>query len=167
MISGLKKSGLAVNILSGDRFENAEAIGKVLGISSIISEVDAEEKHAILTELSTVGHKVLMVGDGLNDTAALAAAYASIAPASALDASRNAADIVVLREDFGDLPSVISIARSAVRLSKQNFFIAACYNLVAVPLALLGLATPLMAAIAMSASSLTVLLNALRVKYVT
>jgi len=105
-----------------------------------------------------------MVGDGLNDTAALAAAHASVAPASALDAARSAADVVILRDYLDDLPTLIRIARAASRLARQNFAIAAVYNLIAVPVALFGLATPLMAALAMSASSLTVLLNALRVR---
>ncbi len=104
-----------------------------------------------------------MIGDGLNDTAALAAAHASVAPASALDASRNAADVVIIREGIDELPSLIAIARSTVHLSKQNFAIAAAYNFIAVPVALLGYATPLLAAVAMSVSSITVLLNALRV----
>jgi Cu2+-exporting ATPase len=105
-----------------------------------------------------------MVGDGLNDTAALAAAHASVAPASALDAARSAADVVILRDHLDDLPMLIRVARAASRLSRQNFAIAALYNLVAVPIALLGFASPLVAALAMSASSLTVLLNALRIR---
>ena len=108
----------------------------------------------------------MMVGDGLNDTAALALAHASVAPSSALDASRNAADVVMLREGLDRFPLLIVIARALTRLSRQNFAIAAGYNAIAIPVALLGYATPLLAAIAMSASSLTVLANAMRVKYV-
>jgi len=107
-----------------------------------------------------------MIGDGLNDTAALAAAHASMAPGSALDASRNAADVVILGEGLNALPDVIKIARATTHLSKQNFGIAALYNLIAVPVALLGFATPLVAALAMSTSSISVLLNALRVRWV-
>ena len=96
--------------------------------------------------------------------AALAAEHASVAPSSALDASRNAADVVLLRESLADLPVLFATGRKAVRLSRQNFAIATAYNAVAVPIALIGLATPLIAAIAMSTSSITVLLNALRVR---
>ena len=107
-----------------------------------------------------------MVGDGLNDTAALAAAHASIAPASALDASRAAADIVVLTPSLEDLPLVLRLARATRRLSKQNFAIAAGYNAIAIPIALMGYATPLAAALAMSLSSITVLANSHRVRWV-
>ena len=107
-----------------------------------------------------------MIGDGLNDTAALAAAHASVAPSTAMDASRNAADVVLLRDGLQDLPRLFAIARRATWLSQQNFAIATAYNLVAVPIALLGFATPLIAALAMSTSSITVLLNALRVRSV-
>jgi len=108
-----------------------------------------------------------MVGDGLNDTAALAAAHASIAPASALDASRSASDIVVLKDSFEDLPLLVRISKLTHRLSTQNFAIAALYNAIAVPIALAGYATPLAAALAMSISSITVLLNAQRIRYVS
>ena len=106
-----------------------------------------------------------MVGDGLNDTAALAAAHASMAPATALDASRSASDIVILSDSFADLPLVLKISKLSRHLSKQNFGIAALYNCIAIPIALAGLATPLAAALAMSASSITVLLNSQRVRY--
>jgi Cu2+-exporting ATPase len=105
-----------------------------------------------------------MVGDGINDTAALASATVSVAPGSALEASRNAADIVMIGDRLGRLPEIVKVARKSVALSKQNFGIAILYNLVAVPIAISGLATPLIAALAMSASSITVLVNAMRVK---
>ncbi len=104
-----------------------------------------------------------MIGDGLNDTVALAGAHASIAPGSALDAARNAADVVVIKDTLEDVPALFAIARKAVRLSRQNFGIALGYNAIAVPIAVLGYATPLAAALAMSLSSVTVLLNAIRV----
>ena len=107
-----------------------------------------------------------MVGDGLNDTAALASAHASIAPALALEASRSASDVVILKDNFTALPMVLRVAKATQDLSKQNFAIAAAYNMIAIPIALAGAATPLAAALAMSVSSITVLLNSQRMRAV-
>ena len=108
--------------------------------------------------------KVLMIGDGLNDTLALTEAWASIAPGTALEASQNAADVVLLGQKMLGVPLVLRIARSARRRILENFALAAGYNAVAIPLSLMGFASPLMAALAMSSSSLTVTLNALRTR---
>ena len=103
-----------------------------------------------------------MVGDGLNDTAALAAAYASLAPGSALDAARVASDGVILGGTLGTIAQTLSLARRARNRIKQNLALAAAYNCVAIPVAVMGFATPLMAAAVMSSSSILVVLNALR-----
>jgi Cu2+-exporting ATPase len=105
-----------------------------------------------------------MVGDGLNDTAALAAAHVSISPASALDAARVASDIVLLGNDLTPIGAACETAKSATRRIRENFRIATVYNIVAVPLAVAGLCSPLIAALAMSLSSITVSLNALRLR---
>ncbi len=165
-IDGLRAQGLRPAIISGDRLSAVTPLANALGIEDRQAGISATEKHVQLQTLAREGHRVLMVGDGLNDAAALAAAHASVAPSSALDAARNAADIVILNDSLAELPLLMSVARAATRLSKQNFAIAALYNLIAVPVALAGMATPLLAAIAMSVSSLTVLANAMRIRRV-
>ncbi|MEM6386904.1 MAG: heavy metal translocating P-type ATPase [Pseudomonadota bacterium] len=164
-LAALADMRLTPTLLTGDAPARADRIADALGVTDVISGVSPQEKHALIQARAEEGQRVAMVGDGLNDTAALAAAHASIAPSSALDASRNAADIVLLRDGLYDLPRLFRIARAATRLSQQNFAIATLYNVIAVPIALLGYATPLIAALAMSVSSITVLLNALRVRY--
>jgi P-type Cu2+ transporter len=121
-----------------------------------------ESKVAALEALKAEGRKVLMVGDGLNDTASLAAADVSISPSSAIDASRSAADMILTAGDLTRIGTSWRLARAACARMLQNFAISALYNLISVPFALAGFATPLLAALAMSASSITVSLNALR-----
>lgn len=149
--------------MTGDALEPALRFANGLGIA-ITADTHPDEKLHILQDYTENGEFVLMVGDGLNDTSALAAAHASIAPATALDASRSASDVVMLTNSFAELPLLLRIARLTRHLSKQNFAIAALYNAIAIPAALAGYATPLAAALAMSASSITVLLNSQRIR---
>jgi Cu2+-exporting ATPase len=123
-----------------------------------------EDKLARLDAMKAAGAKVLMVGDGLNDTAALAGAHVSISPASALDAARAASDVVLMGVTLAPVAEALKVARRAVGLMRSNIVISNLYNVVAVPIAVAGFATPLAAAIAMSASSVTVTLNALRIR---
>lgn len=160
--AALKALDLPVELLTGDGTDPARRIAENLEIP-VTSGASPHDKLARLRSLSSRGEKVLMVGDGLNDTAALASAHAAIAPAEALDVSRNAADVVVLGRSLKDIPLILQIARQARRLSLQNFAIAGLYNAIAIPVALAGGATPLAAALAMSASSITVILNAQRI----
>ena len=164
MVPELKKQGLRLLLISGDTHDSVRALAERLGFDEWIAGAMPQEKAEKITELSQQGARVLMVGDGLNDTAALAAAHVSISPATALDAARVASDIVLLGNDIEPLSEVTIIARKATRRIKENFAIAAVYNMIAVPVALLGFATPLIAALAMSASSITVSLNALRLR---
>jgi Cu2+-exporting ATPase len=162
-VAKLKQSGLRAEIVSGDRKGPVGRVAAALGVP-YRSGVTPSEKVARIKSLSAAGQKVLMVGDGLNDTPALAAAHASMAPASASDVGRCAADFVFLRQSLLAIPLAVSVAREARRLIRQNLALAVAYNVVAVPIAIMGLVTPLIAAVAMSGSSILVVANALRLK---
>ena len=164
LVRGLLAQGKRVILLSGDTREAVSALAETLGIVDWRAGVLPADKARVVAALSDQGRKVLMVGDGLNDTAALAGAHVSISPSSALDAARSASDIVLLGQDLSPIADALRIAVQARRRIKQNFALSLAYNLVAVPVALVGLATPLIAALAMSTSSVTVSLNALRLK---
>jgi P-type Cu2+ transporter len=162
-VAELKVSGLPVEIVSGDREASVGAIAADLGVPHIAAVLPGG-KAAHIAALEASGRKVLMIGDGLNDAPALAAAHASMAPASAADVGRNAADLVFLRESLSAVPLAISVARNAGRLVRQNFALAVAYNAIAIPIAIMGHVTPLLAAIAMSGSSIAVVANALRLR---
>ena len=164
LIAALRAQGKSVHLLSGDTAAAVKDLAERLGITEWAAGVLPAQKVDYLTALAQGGHRVLMVGDGLNDTGALASAHVSISPATALDAARTASDIVLLGTDLSPIADATRIAGQAVRRMKENFAISATYNVVAVPLALMGLATPLAAALAMSLSSITVSLNALRLR---
>ena len=162
-VTALASDGFALEILSGDREEPVRQLAAALGIPHI-SSVSPGGKASYIASAATSGRKVLMIGDGLNDAPALVAAHASMAPASAVDVGRNAADLVFLRESLLAVPHALAIARNARRLVWENLMLAVGYNLIAVPIAILGYVTPLIAALAMSGSSLLVVANALRVQ---
>lgn len=156
---------LPSEIVTGDATEPSQTLAREIGLP-VTPKTQPIDKLARLEMLKQKGHKVLMIGDGLNDTAAMAAAHASLSPSSALDAARNASDVIILNESFEKIPMMLNIAKASKNTSLQNFAIAAAYNCIAVPIALAGFATPLAAALAMSASSLTVLANAQRLRWV-
>ncbi|MEQ8920495.1 MAG: heavy metal translocating P-type ATPase [Roseovarius sp.] len=163
-VAELQAAGKQVYLMSGDTTPAVEALAQRLGIARWMAEALPADKAARVRAMTEEGHCVLMVGDGLNDTAALAAAHVSISPASALDAARVASDIVLLGGDLSPIPAACGTASSATRRIRENFRIATVYNIIAVPLAVAGLCSPLIAALAMSASSITVSLNALRLR---
>ena len=162
VVEELKSRGIQVELLSGDREAIARRVAKEAGIDDVKWTCKPAEKVAHIAALETAGHKVLMIGDGLNDAPALAAAHVSMSPGSAVDISRNTASFIFLGASLAPVIEAYDTARSADRLVRQNFSLAILYNLIAVPIAVAGLATPLVAAIAMSSSSLVVTLNALR-----
>jgi Cu2+-exporting ATPase len=161
-VESLRRLGLEPIILSGDRESAVAAVARDLGISQWQSGLRPGEKLHVLDDLAKTGRKVLMVGDGLNDAPALAKAHVSMSPISATHLAQAAADIVFLGDSLAPVAATIAIARKARTLMMENLWFAVLYNAIAVPVAIAGFATPLVAAAAMSGSSLVVTLNALR-----
>ena len=161
---GLKQLGIAVHILSGDRAQAVEPIAQALGVADWRAELTPADKVAMIEAWKCEGRKVLMVGDGLNDAPSLAAASVSMSPISAADLSQAQADAVFLGTSLSPVLSTIRTARRARAIMRQNLWLAILYNTVAIPVAVLGLVTPLIAAAAMSGSSILVTLNALRAR---
>ena len=159
----LARMGLETMLLSGDRRVAVAPVARSLGATALVELTPAEKVDAI-QRLERGGHRVLMVGDGLNDGPALAAGHVSMAPATATDVGQNAADAVFLGERLAPVAIAIGAARRTRTIVRQNFALAIGYNALAIPLAITGLVTPMLAAIAMSGSSLIVLANALRLR---
>ena len=163
VIARLQAAGIPSAIISGDRAAAVAPVARVLGLTAQTG-MHPEDKLEAIARHTAAGAKVLMVGDGLNDGPALAAGHASLAPASASDAGQNAADAVFLGDSLMPVITCIRVARATQAIVRQNFILAIGYNAIAVPLAIAGLVTPLIAAVAMSGSSLIVVANALRLK---
>jgi len=163
-IEVLREAGLRISILSGDAPGAVTAVALRLGIDDFDAGLLPAAKVGRLDDLASEGRKVLMVGDGLNDAPALAAAHVSIAPANAADIGRSAADFVFLRDSLVAVPTALAISREAGQIVRQNFALATAYNAIALPIAIAGYVTPLVAALAMSLSSVLVVANALRLK---
>ena len=162
-VAALQGAGLSVEVLSGDRPGPVAALAALLGVAQWRAQADPQAKIARVSALSAMGG-ALMVGDGVNDAPALAAATVSMAPASAADIGRAAADMVFMGEDLRVVAQAQALAVRTRAVILQNFAIAAGYNCIAVPLAVSGHASPLVAAIAMSSSSIVVVANALRLR---
>jgi Cu2+-exporting ATPase len=161
-IQALRRVGLEVRLLSGDRAATVAALAAEVGIAEWTAEVGPDGKTRYLESLKVAGRRVLMVGDGLNDAPALSAANVSMSPVTAAEISQNAADAVFQGDRLMPVFDTISVARRATRLVRQNFVLSLIYNGLAVPLAAAGLLTPLIAALAMSTSSVLVIGNAFR-----
>jgi len=161
-IMQLRRQGLQVEMLSGDRAAAVRRAAGELGTGTVFSRMSPQAKLAHVEELAMAGKRALVVGDGINDAPALAAGFVSMAPATASDVGRTAADIVFMGQSLAPVGWVRTVSVSAQAIARQNIALALCYNLLAVPIAMLGLVTPLIAALAMSSSSILVIANALR-----
>lgn len=161
-VAELKRQGIDVRLLTGDREAAARRVAAAAGIDTVIAGAAPQDKLAIVQSLAKSGRKTLMVGDGINDAPALAAGFTSMAPASASDIGRTAAESVFMGESLSAVVHARHVAAAAQRVARQNLGLALAYNLLAVPLAVAGLVSPLLAAVAMSSSSIIVIANALR-----
>ncbi|MGI9411910.1 MAG: heavy metal translocating P-type ATPase, partial [Hyphomicrobiaceae bacterium] len=162
VIDELSATGYGVEVLSGDRKTAVSKIADTLSVTRWSGQQSPADKIARIGALHSTGAKVLMVGDGLNDAPALTAAHASISPATAADISQTTADTIFQGENLAAVTKAIAVAKAARRMAFQNFGVAIAYNAVFVPMAMAGIITPLLAAVAMSASSIGVTANALR-----
>jgi P-type Cu2+ transporter len=166
VIAELKRRNIAVEILSGDREPAVRAAAQALGVRQWRAGVTPADKIARIEELKHNGYKVMMIGDGLNDAPSLATAHVSMSPISSAHLSQATADLVFLGKPLAPVVAAIDFARKALHLMRQNLWLAVGYNILAVPIAISGMVTPLIAAAAMSGSSLLVMLNALRARRV-
>jgi Cu2+-exporting ATPase len=165
-IDALQSRGIAIELLSGDREPAVRHAADALGVSVWRAGVTPAEKIAHIEDLKRQGRKVMMVGDGMNDAPSLAAATVSMSPISATHLSQATADLVFLGKELAPVLAAVDYSRKAMTLMRENLWLAVGYNVLAVPIAIAGLTTPLIAALAMSGSSLLVMLNALRARRV-
>ena len=164
VVQALRMRGFDLVILSGDRREAVRPIAERLGVTRWLAALTPAEKIALIELLKSQGRRILMVGDGLNDAPALAAAHASLSPITAAHLTQAQADALFLGDRLAPALRAVVVARRARRLMRQNLALAVIYNAIAVPIAVGGLVTPPIAAVAMSGSSILVTLNALRAR---
>jgi Cu+-exporting ATPase len=163
-VQSLKSLGIEPIMVTGDNSVTAHVIATELGIGTVYAESRPEDKLAIVHALQEQGRVVAVIGDGINDAAALAAADLGIAMGNGTDAAMEAADITLLRDDLNTASDAVRLARATLRTIKQNLAWAFGYNIAAIPLAASGLLTPLIAGLAMALSSVCVVANSLRLK---
>jgi cation-transporting P-type ATPase A/B/Cu+-exporting ATPase len=163
-IAELRALGLRPILLTGDNEPTARAVAAAVGIDEVIAGTLPADKAAVIAGLRADGYRVAMVGDGVNDGPALAAADLGLALGSGTDVAISAADMILLRDDLRTVPDAIGLARAAFRTIRRNLGWAFCYNVAAIPLAALGLLNPIIAAAAMMLSSLFVVANSLRLQ---
>jgi Cu+-exporting ATPase len=163
-VARLKAMGLDVWLLTGDRRETAEAVAREAGIERVAAELPPDGKVAEIRKLQAAGRLVAMAGDGINDAPALAQADLGIALASGTDIAMEAGAITLLRDSLEGVPDAIELSRRTMRVIRQNLFWAFAYNTLGIPVAALGLLSPMLASAAMALSSVTVVSNSLRLR---
>ena len=165
-VAALLANGIQVVLLSGDNRRTAEAVARLVGIGRVIAEVLPDDKVAVIRQLQSEGQVVAMVGDGVNDAPALAAADIGIAIGSGSDVAKETGSIILIRDDVRDVVAAIQLSRATMRKIKQNLFWAFIYNSIGIPIAAFGLLNPILAAAAMALSSLSVIVNSALLKRV-
>jgi Cu2+-exporting ATPase len=154
--------GITLSLASGDHEQSVTAVANSLGITDFRFDCSPEDKLKTIEKLQARGERVVMVGDGINDAPVLAGADASIAPAHGALLAQTSADVIMLGESLHPLVTALTMSRKTLRIVRQNLVWAVVYNVTALPLAVAGFVPPWLAAIGMSASSLIVVLNSLR-----
>ena len=165
-VAVLQRLGLRCVLVTGDNERAANVVARQCGLDGVMSGVSPQEKVSAVVALQREGHRVAMVGDGINDGPALAQADLGLALGSGTDVARNSADLLVIRDDLGAVPTAITLARKTHLTIRRNLMWAFGYNLVAIPLAVCGLLDPLIAAAAMALSSGFVVWNSARLRHV-
>jgi Cu+-exporting ATPase len=163
-VEQIKKLGIKVVMLTGDQEEVAKAIAKEVGIDEVKANLLPTDKAEIIEQYHKNGEIIVMVGDGINDSIALAKSDIAIAMGSGADVALEVSDVVLLNNSLSTLKNAFLMAKNVFKSIKQNLALSLLYNVIAIPLAVMGYVTPLIAALAMSLSSLTVVANSFRIK---